>query len=169
MSTPDEQARFFTELEAHTRILSKVARAYCPESADREDLVQEMVVQLWRSFPRFDGRSKFSTWMYKVALNVAISYHRSEVVRRRYVISDEAQLMNAIGQTDEEPREVGLIYEFIDGLRALDRALVLLHLDGNSHQEIAQVLGVSLTNVATKIGRLKQAMQQRFGAASNPK
>jgi hypothetical protein len=67
----------------------------------------------------------------------------------------------------QEPKEVGLIYEFIDCLRALDRALVLLYLDGNSHQEIAQVLGISPTNVATKIGRLKQAMQQRFGAASN--
>jgi RNA polymerase sigma factor (sigma-70 family) len=168
MSTSDEQTRFFTELKVHRRILSKVARAYCREPADREDLVQEMVVQLWRSFPRFDGRSKFSTWMYKVALNVAISYHRSEVVRRRYVISDEAQLLNAPGQADEEPKEVGLIYEFIDGLRVLDRALVLLYLDGKNHHEIAQVLGISPSNVATKIGRLKQAMQQRFGAASSP-
>lgn len=166
MSTQDEQSRFFSELETHKRILSKVARAYCREPADREDLAQEIVVQLWRSFSRFDGRSKFSTWMYKVALNVAISYRRSEVVRTRYVISDEAQLLNVADRTDEEPKEVGLIYEFIERLNPLDRALVLLYLDGNSHQEISHVLGITATNVATKIGRLKQSMQQQFGAAN---
>jgi RNA polymerase sigma factor (sigma-70 family) len=162
MSTQDQQARFFTQLEAHKRILLKVGRSYCRDPADREDLVQEMVVQLWRSFPRFDARSKFSTWMYQVALNVAISYYRSEVVRRRYVISDEAQLLNAVGQADEEPKEVELIYEFIGELRPLDRALVLLYLDGNTHQEISMVLGISATNVATKIGRLKQALQKHW-------
>jgi RNA polymerase sigma factor (sigma-70 family) len=81
MSSEANQQRFFVELDAHRRILSKVARSYCRLPADREDLVQEIVVQLWRSYSRFDGRSKFSTWMYKVALNVAISYHRSEVTR----------------------------------------------------------------------------------------
>jgi RNA polymerase sigma-70 factor (ECF subfamily) len=166
MSTQDSQTRFFAELDAHRRILSKVTRTYCREPADREDLAQEIVVQLWRSFPRFDGRSKFSTWMYQVALNVAISYQRSEIVRARYVISDEAQILDAVDQTNDEPQEVGLIYEFIDSLNPLDRALVLLYLDGNSHQEISQVLGISTTNVATKMSRLKQAMQLQFGAAS---
>jgi RNA polymerase sigma-70 factor (ECF subfamily) len=166
MSTQDSQTRFFAELDAHRRILSKVTRTYCREPADREDLAQEIVVQLWRSFPRFDGRSKFSTWMYQVALNVAISYQRSEIVRARYVISDEAQILDAVDQTNDEPQEVGLIYEFIDSLNPLDRALVLLYLDGNSHQEISQVLGISTTNVATKMNRLKQAMQLQFGAAS---
>jgi RNA polymerase sigma-70 factor (ECF subfamily) len=166
MSTQDSQTRFFAELDAHRRILSKVTRTYCREPADREDLAQEIVVQLWRSFPRFDGRSKFSTWMYQVALNVAISYQRSEIVRARYVISDEAQILDAVDQTNDEPQEVGLIYEFIDSLNPLDRALVLLYLDGNSHQEISQVLGISTSNVATKMSRLKQAMQLQFGAAS---
>jgi RNA polymerase sigma-70 factor (ECF subfamily) len=82
------------------------------------------------------------------------------------VISDEAQILDAVDQTNDEPQEVGLIYEFIDSLNPLDRALVLLYLDGNSHQEISQVLGISTSNVATKMSRLKQAMQLQFGAAS---
>jgi RNA polymerase sigma factor (sigma-70 family) len=167
MHKQDEQTIFIKELEAHRRILSKIARAYGRTPADRDDLVQEMIVQLWRSFPKFDSRSRFSTWMYKVALNVAISYLRGELVRSRFVISDEAQLLNAVEPAIDEPREIGLIYEFVDGLSPLDRALVLLFLDGNTHQEIAQVLGITATNVATKIGRLKQTMQQRFGASSN--
>ena len=161
MSPEAAQERFFEELDAHKRILSKVARGYCRES-DREDLVQEIVVQLWRSFPRFDGRSKFSTWMYKVALNVAISYHRSEVARTRYVITDEDQLLSATVPVEQESPEVGRLYEFIDTLNPLDRALVLLYLDGHNHTDISQVLGITATNVATKLGRIKQAMQQQL-------
>jgi len=95
MVTPDEQARFFIELDAHRAILSKVARSFCRTSADREDLIQEIIVQLWRSFPRFDGRSKFSTWVDKVAPNVANSYQRREVVRHRYVIQHRAAARRA--------------------------------------------------------------------------
>jgi len=162
MSTQDESLKFFTELEAHKRILSKVTRSYCQEPTDREDLAQEIVFQLWRSYPRFDGRCKFSTWMYKVALNVAISFCRSEVARKRYVISDEAQLLTISDQSDDEPNEVRLIYEFINGLIPLDRALMMLYLEGNSHHEISYILGITPTNVATKIGRIKQGMQRHF-------
>jgi RNA polymerase sigma-70 factor (ECF subfamily) len=167
MSSEADQQQFFAELDAHRRILSKVARSYCRQPADQEDLVQEIVVQLWRSYPRFDGRSKFSTWMYKVALNVAISYHRSEVARTRYVISDEDQLLSAAEPAEQESPELGILYEFIDALNPLDRALVLLYLDGHSHAEISQVLGISAANVATKISRTKQSMQQQLSKSPN--
>jgi RNA polymerase sigma-70 factor (ECF subfamily) len=168
MVTKSQEARFFAEVEAHKRILSKVGRTYCREPADREDLVQEIVVQLWQSFPRFDGRSKFSTWMYKVALNVAISYQRREIVRNRHVISDEAHLLNVPDGQEDEPHEVRLLYELIDGMNPLDRALILLYLDGYSQQEIAQVLGITATNVGTKIGRLKQSMQDQVASTREP-
>jgi len=93
MARDSDSSGFFAELEAHRAILFKVARSYCHEAADREDLIQDSVVALWRAFPTFRGRSRFPTWMYQIALNVAISYRRSEAVRTRHVLSDEAELL----------------------------------------------------------------------------
>ncbi len=81
MTSQNQQDRFLTQVEEHKRILYKVANAYCANQDDRQDLIQEIVLQLWRSFDRFDGRSKFSTWMYRVAMNVAISAARSQTRR----------------------------------------------------------------------------------------
>ena len=115
-----------------------------------------------RSFGKFDERYRFSTWMYRIALNVAISFYRRENRRTRYVISDEEHLLEAIDETKNQPEEIRLLYEFIEGLDPLNKALVLLYLDGNNYQEIAEVLGISETNVATKISRLKSKMKQEF-------
>lgn len=162
-----DSSRFFTELEAHKRILLKVARSYCREPADREDLIQDIVLALWRAFPAFQGRSRFSTWMYQIALNVAISYLRSELVRTRHVVSDEIEVVRETATLQAESPQVTLLYEFIEELNPFDRALVLLYLDGYSQQEMAQILGITATNVGTKIGRIKQALQQRVAAERN--
>ena len=92
--------------------------------------------------------------MYRIALNVAISFYRRESTRARHVISDDERLLNAIDETPSPGEELQLLYQFIAGLDPLNKALVLLYLDGNSYQEIADVLGISETNVATKISRL---------------
>ncbi|HZF13259.1 MAG TPA: RNA polymerase sigma factor, partial [Thermoanaerobaculia bacterium] len=84
MSKSQPQDRFLALLDEHKKILYKVAGSYCRNPADREDLVQEMVVQLWRSFDRYDESYRFSTWMYRIALNVAISFYRSESRRSRH-------------------------------------------------------------------------------------
>ncbi len=162
-----DSSGFFAELEAHKRILFKVARSYCREPADREDLVQDIVVALWRAFPAFQGRSRFSTWMYQIALNVAISYRRSETVRTRHVVSDEFELLRATAFLEAQSPQVTLLYEVIEELNPFDKALVLLYLDGYSQQEMAQILGITVTNVGTKIGRIKQALQQRVAAERN--
>jgi RNA polymerase sigma factor (sigma-70 family) len=119
-------------------------------------------VQLWKSFGEFDDRYRFSTWMYRVALNVAISFYRRENTRTRHVLSDEERVLNAVDESGERS-EVRELYEFIEGMEPLNRALVLLYLDGNSYREMAEVLGISETNVATKISRLKQTMKQELG------
>jgi len=100
--------------------------------------------------------------MYRIALNVAISFYRRENTRTRYGLSDDEQLLNAIDETANQPAEIQALCQFIDGLDSLNKALVLLYLDGNSYLEIADVLGISETNVATKISRLKQTMRQEF-------
>lgn len=162
MTTAVVEERFQTLLEEHKKILYKVCNSYCQNREDREDLAQEIMVQLWRSFGSFDERRRFSTWMYRIALNVAISFYRREGRRTRRVLSDDAQLLNAVDETANLSEEVRSLYQFIEGLDGLNRALVLLYLDGNSYLEMAEVLGISETNVATKISRLKQTMKQEF-------
>lgn len=159
---PDLRETFQDRVDEHKRILYKVCNVYCRDRDSREDLAQEIVLQLWRSFGKFDGRCRFSTWMYRIALNVAISFHRSETVRTRHVFSDEQRLLEAAGEPERQTEEVQLLYEFIAELDPLDRALILLYLDGNNYLEIAQITGISETSVATRISRLKNKMRQEF-------
>jgi RNA polymerase sigma-70 factor (ECF subfamily) len=172
MTTPNRQDRFVSLLAEHRKILYKVAGSYCREPADREDLVQEMAVQLWRSFDRYDERYRFSTWMYRVALNVAISFHRSASRRSRDLVQVDGAILDLVataadagagGDADEDLRT---LYGYIERLDELDRALVILYLDGNRYDTIAEILGISETNVGTKLGRIKQRMRRDLGPAA---
>jgi RNA polymerase sigma factor (sigma-70 family) len=161
--TTRDQERFQTLMEEHKKILYKVCHSYCRNPGDRDDLVQEIIVQLWRSFRSFDQRVRFSTWMYRIALNVAISFYRRESVRTRHVVPGSEHLLEAVDQTANRSEEVQVLYQWIEGLDPLHKALVILYLDGNNYQEIADVLGISQTNVATKINRLKETLRQEAG------
>lgn len=154
--------KFQSLVEEHKKILYKVSRSYCRNPDDRDDLAQEIVAQLWKSSGSFDGRVRFSTWMYRVALNVAISFWRRERTRTRHLVPGDESLLTVADEGRREPDEIRLLYGFIENLDPLSRALILLYLDGHSYAEIAHVLGVTETNVATKIARLKQAMKEAF-------
>ena len=135
-----------------------MAATYCRNPADRDDVAQEIVTQLWRAFPKFDETRTFSTWMYRIALNVAISFVRSNSVRERHTVAlDETHDIedSSASRADDDER-TRVLYAFIDRLDALNRALLLLYLDDRSHRDIAAILGITETNVATKISRLKQ-------------
>ena len=162
MRTPEHQERFQTLLEEHKKILYKVCNVYCPNRDDRDDLAQEIILQLWRSFGAFDERCRFSTWMYRIALNVAISFYRREKTRTRHLTVADERFLEGIVEAGEAPEEIQFLYQFIAGLDALNKALLLLYLDGNSYQEIADALGIRETNVATKLSRLKKIIQQEF-------
>ena len=165
MAAPDLQETFQNLVEEHKKILYKVCNSYCRDRDSQDDLAQEIMIQLWRSFGKFDGRCRFSTWMYRIALNVAISFYRSESTRTRRVISDEQHLLETVDETESQPEDIRLLYQFIEGLDPLNKALILLYLDENSYREIADVLGITETNVATKINRLKNKMKQEFSGA----
>jgi len=150
-------------MEEHKKILYKVANSYCHNPDDRDDLAQEIIVQLWRSFRSFDGRVRFSTWMYRIALNVAISFCRRENVRSRHLVPDNERLLDVAAEAPAESDDVQALYQWIERLDALHRALALLYLDGNSYHEIAEILGISETNAATKISRLKQTLRKEAG------
>lgn len=166
MTTAQQQETFQALLQQHKGILYKVCYSYCRNPGDREDLAQEILFQLWRSFARFDSHYRFSTWMYRIALNVAISYARRESTRARHVISDNERVFEAADETKTQPDQVRLLYQFIETLDDLHKALVLLYLDGASHEEIAGVLGITETNVATKISRLKNSMKRELRGTS---
>ena len=161
MSNPAQQDEFLILLDQHKKILHKIAGSYGRTAADRQDLVQEMVVQLWRSFGNYDDRYRFSTWMYRVALNVAISFHRSEARRSRHIVPAEDSILESAAEAPIPANEdVRLLYEAMARLDELDRALLLLHLDGNTYDTIAEILGISETNVGTKLSRLKQRLRR---------
>jgi RNA polymerase sigma factor (sigma-70 family) len=156
------QDEFVALVEEHKKILFKIAAAYCRDAVDREDLIQEIVVQLWRSFDRYDDRLRFSTWMYRIALNVAISSYRREMHRTKRTIPAAESLLESIPAApgdagrDDQIRE---LQDFIAQLDDLNRALMILYLEDRPHEEIASILGISATNVATKIGRVKQKLR----------
>ncbi len=159
---PSTEADFVARLGQHAGIVRKVAMSYSRTLADRRDLEQDILAQLWKAWPGYDGSRPFATWMYRVALNVAISIARSQ----RWQAPEPASLDDGdiAPQDDTAEREHGMreLMAFIGGLDELNRALILLYLEGQSYAEIADVLGISETNVATKINRAKQLLRARM-------
>ncbi len=164
----DRQEEFCGLLEAHRKIVIKVARAYCRTSHDVEDVVQEIVGQMWRSFPQYDGKRPFSTWAYRIALNVAISAMRSRLRHRSGSLDQEA-VPEPVSHS-QSPEMVAMmreVFEVIDRFDAWDRALILLYLDDFSHAEIAEILGISVTNVSTSLSRLRKRLAQRLDSSKS--
>ncbi|MEN5069277.1 sigma-70 family RNA polymerase sigma factor [Stenotrophomonas sp. TWI1183] len=163
-SDTDLRPRFAALLEQHRGIVLNVARGYCHHPEDRLDLVQEISVQAWAAFEGFDpARARFSTWLYRVALNVAISQWR----RQQYRHQHHAPLDDDLPAADEAlpPEQRHALHQLevaIHALPPLDRALMLLHLDDHDHRQIAEVLGISVANVSTRLHRLRQQLRTRL-------
>lgn len=171
---PTPQSRFAALLVEHRGIVFKVANTYCRHPDDRQDLIQEISAQLWRAFPGYDPARPFATWMYRVALNVAISHVRKQK-RAEHApldldadraghdgIPPEALAIDDHSAQHERDERLNALYAIVDRLNPLDRALMLLWLDDRSQREIADVLGISESNVATKLNRLKQRMREQL-------
>lgn len=152
------QARFEALLEQHQKILFKVAGSYCRNAEDRRDLVQEMMAQLWRSFSKYDPQRAFSTWMYRIALNVAISFVRRASYRQMEALDQEP----GTAKEEDEDERVRKLRQFMERLDVMNRALLLLYMEEHSYREIAEVLGISESNVGTKISRLKQRIREEL-------
>jgi RNA polymerase sigma-70 factor (ECF subfamily) len=146
-------------LRRHAGLIHKVAYAYCRNAADREDLVQEVCAQIWRSRGRYDPTFRETTWIYRVALNVAISFYRRERKHREHVDIDDHPI--AI-EPVVPSAELQLLLDCIADLGPLERALVVLYLEGNDHAAIAEVLGISTSNVGTKLGRIKDSLRAAY-------
>jgi RNA polymerase sigma-70 factor (ECF subfamily) len=162
MNLIDKSDIFLSVIQTNKGIIYKIANSYCHQAEDRKDLVQEIIVQLWKSFDNYKEQYKYSTWMYRIALNVAISFYRKE--NRRKDISNPLSdgIISLIDTPYEAQEDIRLLQQFIAGLKELDKALMLLYLEEKSYREIAEIIDISETNVATKIGRIKNRLKQKF-------
>ena len=155
---------FIEVLDSHKGIIYKIVNSYCKDKDDRQDLVQEIIVQLWSSFHKFDERYKFSTWIYRIALNTSISFYRKNKVRQEETVEFPSIIEHKmeVEDTSSQSQELALLNTFIQELREIDKGLIIMYLDGLSSKEIAEVMGISPTNVTTKIGRIKDLLKKKF-------
>ena len=164
MDLKNKNNLFISVIESHKGILYKIANSYCKDSEDRNDLIQEIIIQLWKSFENYNDQYKYSTWIYRIALNVAISFYRKENRRKEIAnpITDSILNFAETSSTNDTENNINLLQQFISELKELDKALMLLYLEEKNHKEIAEIIGISETNVATKIGRIKTSLKQKF-------
>ncbi|MDB5232565.1 MAG: polymerase sigma factor [Chitinophagaceae bacterium] len=153
------EKEFLQLLNEHQKIIHKVCHMYAPADAAKEDLFQEVTLQAWKAFNSFKGNSKFSTWLYRVALNTAITFYRKS---KR---NPETVLTESIPDTEEEnnqtqEEQLQAMYLAIAELSDIDKALVMLYLDDYNYQEMGDILGISANNVGVKINRLKTKLKQ---------
>jgi RNA polymerase sigma factor (sigma-70 family) len=166
-----EKEIFTRLLEQHAGIIRKIAFGYGSTFADRQDLTQEITLQLWRAYPRYSPDRPFSTWMYRIALNVAISFLRRHTHPVRQTLSleeNEIELVDDTAGKAEPDDRLPVLQQVIASLAPLDRGLMLLYLDDHSYREIAAVLGITETNVATKLNRLKQRVREEMLKLNRP-
>lgn len=163
MTADEQSATFDGWLRDHRGILIKIARTFVDKPTDFDDLLQEILIQVWRSVPAFHHRSRVSTWIYRVALNRALLWQRQETRRRNQEINVE-QLPPPL-PANRAPVEQ--LYEAIRRLRKPDRALILLSLEGLSYREIAAIAELSESNVGVRLSRIRQKLHTLITTAQN--
>jgi RNA polymerase sigma factor (sigma-70 family) len=159
-----KETEFAQLMKQHKGIIYKVVNSYCQHQDDRQDLAQEILTAMWLTIDKYNNEFKFSTWMYRIALNVAISYYRKDSKRQDKPGVDDETLINMIDITSEEDKseEIKQLYRFISQLDKLNKAIIILYLESESYESIAHSLGLSKTNVATRIARIKAILADQF-------
>jgi RNA polymerase sigma-70 factor (ECF subfamily) len=161
-----EKDKFISVINDNRNLIYKICYSYCCNVENRKDLEQEILIQLWKSFKKFDGRVKISTWIYRIALNTAISFYRNDRIRNGTKVPIDASIIS-LSNPEYDPeldQNISTLYHFIEKLDGLDKALILLYLDDNKYKDIADILGISETNVATKISRIKKSLKEQFNS-----
>ncbi len=152
---------FVTNLEQNQNIVHKVCRIYTNDADSHNDLFQEITIQLWKAYPKFRGDSKFSTWMYRVSLNTAITLYRKS--KRRIKTSDFDSTNFRITEEeydDEVEQQLKLMYKAVKQLNDIEKALVFLYLEDKSYREIAETMGISEVNARVKMNRVKTKLKK---------
>ncbi len=155
MYTKEEFVRIIKENEG---LIYKIVRVYASGREEEEDLYQEIIYQLWKSFPSFRNEAKITTWMYRIALNTSIA-HLIKEKKRGYRISINEHILNMPDTDDTLKNErIESMYMQIKKLNPIEKGIILLHLEGNNYNEIANITGFTSTNIGTRLGRIKQKL-----------
>jgi RNA polymerase sigma factor (sigma-70 family) len=151
------ETSFLANLNQNIGIVHRVCHTYLPrDAAEREDVFQDITYQLWKSYPQFKWASKFSTWMYKVALNTVITHMRTP---RNAELTESVARAPGINEHMSREEELHLLHEAIGALTDIDKAIILLHLKDQNYDEIASITGLTRTNVSVRLVRIKRALQ----------
>ncbi|WP_421830313.1 RNA polymerase sigma factor [Larkinella sp.] len=154
------EKEFVSLLNRHPGILYKVCSLYCKDRDDRNDLFQEIVLQLWKAYPTFKNESAVTTWMYRIALNTAISNFRKKSGKPQPVSFTEVAFQVPDLKEETAHEEISLLYASIDQLSPVEKAVISLYLDDRSYDEMAMILGISKSNVGVKLNRIKTKLEK---------
>ena len=158
--TEELEKKFSQEIEKNQSIIHKICRSYTNSEAAHKDLFQEITIQLWKAYPKFRGDSKFSTWMYRVAFNTAISlYRKSKRTVQTTPIYDNLKELQFQDYDETHDKQLELLYQAIQSLNDIEKALALLYLEDKSYKEIALTLGISEVNARVKMNRTKTKLK----------
>jgi RNA polymerase sigma factor (sigma-70 family) len=146
-----KEKEFLEDIVANQGIIIKICRIYRSANADREDLSQEIIYNAWRSYPNFKGKSKFSTWLYRVAINTALHQNRK---KKAYRESEKTGMLNH-EMGEEKNEQIDLLYRAIGQLKEMEKSILLLYLEEISYKEMAEITGLTETNIGVKLTRIK--------------
>ena len=156
----EAETSFLENLNQNMGIVHQVCHTYFRDAMEREDVFQDIMYQLWKSYPQFKGESKFSTWMYKVALNTAITHIRRKTrAPQNAELTEPAVRVPHIDEHMSRVEEVRLLHEAIAALTDIDKAIILLHLEDQNYDEIASITGLTKANVSVRLVRIKRALK----------
>lgn len=160
----EKQQIFLKKIESNRGIIYRICKLYEDDTILQEDLFQEIILQAWKAYERFRGDSKFSTWLYRVALNTAITYLKKDKRRaEKNSVSISSSVLQITSQEDEvEKEQLENLYKAIAQLNKIEKALVILYLEDKSYEEISEILGISVSNVGAKLSRVRNTLRQRL-------
>ncbi|MDG3581674.1 RNA polymerase sigma factor [Galbibacter pacificus] len=158
--TQELEHKFVSELEENQNIVHKICKIYTDDPEAHNDLFQEITIQLWKAYPKFRGDAKFSTWMYRIALNTAITLYRKS--KRQVKTQDFDTVLNKVKAKeydDTEEKQLQLMYDAIKQLNDIEKALVFLYLEDKNYKEIADTIGITEVNARVKMNRIKTKLK----------
>ncbi len=154
-----KEKEFLEKIEKHKGMIFKISKMYLENQEDREDMFQEIILQLWKSYQAFEGKSQFSTWLYRVSLNTAITFLKRDKKR-----TDKNELHENIDIEDEQNTDKELqtefLYKAVQELNPIEKALIFLFLEGQNHKQISENMGITEVNARVKLNRTKEKLQK---------
>ena len=160
MKTEAPAILFEKEIKQHELLIHKVCRIYAYTNTDRQDLFQEIVIQLWKAYPKFKGQSKFSTWLYRVAINTAITGLRKKKDFIQYHEPDKLPMNISDSHNSDEEDQLQQLYAAVEKLNEIEKAIVMLYLEDKTYEEMEDILGMTSGNLRVKMNRIKEKLRQ---------